>query len=81
MRAAFKYDVRYVMKGTSIVTVHLVVSLTNLSGSRDPASLHGDGAGFVLVWQGNPKILVGLPNPDNEVIQVVSNSMFMAIPK
>ncbi|KAI5893473.1 uncharacterized protein SCHCODRAFT_02747457 [Schizophyllum commune H4-8] len=63
VRAAFKYDVRYVMKG-----------------SRDPASLHGDGAGFVLVWQGNPKILVGLPNPDNEVIQVVSNSMFMAIP-
>lgn len=63
IRAVFKYDVRYLMKGT-----------------RDPSNLHGDGAGFCLVWQGNPKILVGLPNNDREVVQVVSNSMFMAIP-
>ncbi|KAL1747713.1 golgi-body localization protein domain-containing protein [Schizophyllum fasciatum] len=60
----------------------LIYSLTHklVSGSRDPSSLHGDGSGFVLVWQGNPKILVGLPNDDHEVIQVISNSMFMAIP-
>lgn len=52
-----------------------------LTGSRDPYNILDDGAGLLLSWQGNPKLLIGHENEDKELIQVISNSMFIAIPK
>lgn len=55
--------------------------LTRSPGTRDPYQVNDAGAGFVLSWQGNPKLLVGQKNEDKELIQVLSDSMLIAIPK
>ncbi|KAG2156152.1 golgi-body localization protein domain-containing protein [Suillus clintonianus] len=62
------------------------VSFTNearlyMKGTRDPYTLHDEGAGFALCWKGNPKLLVGFPNDVNELIQVSSDTMSIIIPK
>ncbi|EEB98149.1 hypothetical protein MPER_02395 [Moniliophthora perniciosa FA553] len=64
LRASFKGDVRYHMKGL-----------------RDPYDIVDMGAGFVLSWRGNTKLLVARKNEADELIQVISDSMFIAIPK
>ncbi|KAJ6598956.1 golgi-body localization protein domain-containing protein [Mycena vulgaris] len=51
-----------------------------MKGSRDPYNINGAGAGFVLAWQGNPRLLVAQKNDDKELIQVLSDSMVIAIP-
>ncbi|KAJ7180202.1 golgi-body localization protein domain-containing protein [Mycena crocata] len=51
-----------------------------MKGLRDPYNINGAGAGFVLAWQGNPKLLIGQENDDMELIQVTSDSMVIAIP-
>ncbi|KAJ6628726.1 golgi-body localization protein domain-containing protein [Mycena sp. CBHHK59/15] len=51
-----------------------------MKGSRDPYKVSGSGAGFVLAWQGNPKLLIARENTDKELIQVISDSMLIAIP-
>ncbi|KIY49303.1 hypothetical protein FISHEDRAFT_9609, partial [Fistulina hepatica ATCC 64428] len=53
----------------------------HFKGSRDPQNILDDGAGFALVWQGNPKLLIGHHNDDDELVQVISDSMFIVIPK
>uniref|UniRef100_A0A0W0FJY9 Uncharacterized protein n=1 Tax=Moniliophthora roreri TaxID=221103 RepID=A0A0W0FJY9_MONRR len=63
LRASFRGDVRYHMKGL-----------------RDPYDIVDMGAGFVLSWRGNTKLLVGRKNEARELIQVISDSMFIAIP-
>ncbi|KAG1768119.1 golgi-body localization protein domain-containing protein [Suillus occidentalis] len=62
------------------------VSFTNearlyMKGTRDPYTLHDEGAGFGLCWKGNPKLLIGFPNDVNELIQVSSDTMSIIIPK
>ncbi|GLB33910.1 putative RNA pol II promoter Fmp27 protein [Lyophyllum shimeji] len=52
----------------------------HMKGSRDPQKLSDEGAGFVLSWQGNTKLLVARKNEDNELLQVVSDCMLIAIP-
>ncbi|KAK7061817.1 golgi-body localization protein domain-containing protein [Favolaschia claudopus] len=51
-----------------------------MKGTRDPYIVNGAGAGFVLAWQGSPKLMIGHSNDDRELIQVTSSSMVIAIP-
>ncbi|KAJ7498810.1 golgi-body localization protein domain-containing protein [Mycena latifolia] len=51
-----------------------------MKGLRDPYNINGAGAGFVLAWQGNPRLLIAQKNEDKELIQVFSDSMVIAIP-
>lgn len=39
------------------------------------------GAGIALCWEGNPQLLIGQKNDQNELIQMVSDSMLIIIPK
>lgn len=50
-------------------------------GLRDPYEIIGAGAGFLFSWQGNTKLLIGRQNDDGELVQVISDSMLIAIPK
>ncbi|KAG6911191.1 hypothetical protein DXG01_003058 [Tephrocybe rancida] len=52
----------------------------HLKGSRDPYKLNDEGAGFMLSWLGNTKFLIARKNEDRELIQVISDSMFITIP-
>lgn len=51
------------------------------SGTRDPYNITDTGAGFALCWQGHPTLTINYANPDNELIQVISDSMLIVIPK
>jgi len=53
----------------------------HIKGSRDPYTVLHNGAGFALCWSGNTRILVGQPNADGELIQVISDTMSVAVPK
>jgi hypothetical protein len=39
------------------------------------------GAGFALCWQGHPTLTIGYENPEQEFIQMISESMLIIIPK
>ncbi|KAF9464454.1 golgi-body localization protein domain-containing protein [Collybia nuda] len=52
----------------------------HMKGSRNPYEVTNSGSGFVLSFQGNTKWLVGHKNEDDELIQAVSDSLFIAIP-
>ncbi|KAF8639713.1 hypothetical protein AX17_000975 [Amanita inopinata Kibby_2008] len=52
----------------------------HMKGSRDPYDTTDVGAGFVLLWQGNTRVLVNRQNEDKELIQVLSNTLIFAIP-
>ncbi|KAI0939194.1 hypothetical protein AcV5_000680 [Taiwanofungus camphoratus] len=52
----------------------------HMKGSRDPFELGGNGAGFALCWLGNPQLLVGQQNDENELIQMISETMLVVIP-
>lgn len=54
--------------------------LLHLKGSRDPYDLHDAGAGFVFCWNENTKLLVNRENSDKELVQVISDSLTLAIP-
>ncbi|KAF8897633.1 golgi-body localization protein domain-containing protein [Infundibulicybe gibba] len=71
MRLAFHWTIRASFKGE----VHYY-----MKGARDPHSILDAGAGFVLAWQGAPQLLINHKNEDNELIQVKSDSMLVAIP-
>lgn len=51
------------------------------AGSNDPYSLSDTGSGFALCWQGNPQLLINQKNDQNEVVQMLSDSMLIIIPK
>lgn len=51
------------------------------SGSRDPTNITDNGAGFVLVWKGSPRLLIGHPNEQRELMQLTSDIMLIAIPR
>jgi hypothetical protein len=59
---------------------YVLIYVTTL-GTRDPYTLHDEGAGFGLCWKGNPKLLIGFSNDVNELIQVSSDTMSIIIPK
>ncbi|KAJ3537089.1 hypothetical protein NM688_g6737 [Phlebia brevispora] len=50
------------------------------TGSHDPHGLRGTGAGFALCWQGNPQLLINQENEQNELLQVVSDSVLLIAP-
>jgi hypothetical protein len=52
-----------------------------LAGSRDPHDIVGDGAGFVLCWSGRPRLRIGHPNEQRELLQVEGDQMVIAIPE
>ncbi|KAG1855096.1 hypothetical protein C8R48DRAFT_776498 [Suillus tomentosus] len=52
-----------------------------MKGTRDPYTLHDEGAGFGLCWKGNPQLLIGFSNDVDEPIQVSSDTMSIIIPK
>jgi hypothetical protein len=52
-----------------------------MSGSRDPYRTSREGAGLVLAWQGSPLLLINHENEDKEIAQILSDSMFIAIPQ
>ncbi|KAJ7590961.1 RNA pol II promoter Fmp27 protein domain-containing protein [Mycena floridula] len=51
-----------------------------IKGTRDPYQMLKSGAGFVLVFQGHPELLIGRQNDDRELVQLTSGSMLIAIP-
>ena len=53
----------------------------HIKGSRDPYTVLHNGAGFALCWSGNIRILIDQPNADGELIQVISDTMSVAVPK
>ncbi|KAI5124944.1 hypothetical protein M0805_007371 [Coniferiporia weirii] len=61
---------------TFVKEVHL-----NLKGSRDPYATDGNGAGFAFCWDGNTKMSIGHQNPENEFLQVISDTMLIVIPE
>ncbi|KAI0702885.1 golgi-body localization protein domain-containing protein [Cytidiella melzeri] len=52
----------------------------HMKGSSDPHSLGGTGSGFALCWQGNPQLLINQKNDQNELVQMLSDSMSIIIP-
>ncbi|CAL1700808.1 unnamed protein product [Somion occarium] len=52
----------------------------HMKGSRDPHDLRGSGPGFALCWRGRPKLLIGQPNEQKELFQVLSDSMLITVP-
>ncbi|WWC70580.1 uncharacterized protein I206_104531 [Kwoniella pini CBS 10737] len=52
----------------------------HLKGTFDPYLISGLGAGFALSWKGNTKFLINQPNEDREALQVVADSLLIAIP-
>lgn len=51
-----------------------------LKGSRDPYSVGGNGAGWVMVWRGNVEVRIGFENEDHEFLQFISNEYILAVP-
>lgn len=51
------------------------------TGSRNPYDLRGAGAGFALCWKGHPQLLIGQPNEQNELVQVISDTMLITVPR
>jgi len=51
-----------------------------LKGSRDPYSLVGDGAGFVMCWKGDVRWDLNVHEDPRKVIQVDSEQFVLAVP-
>ncbi|PWN26691.1 hypothetical protein BDZ90DRAFT_232818 [Jaminaea rosea] len=51
-----------------------------LKGSRDPYSIVGNGAGWVMCWRKNVQVRLGFDNEDKEFMQFLSNEFILAIP-
>ncbi|KAJ3799089.1 golgi-body localization protein domain-containing protein [Lentinula aff. detonsa] len=71
LRLVFHWSVRTSFRGD--VRLHM-------KGLRDPYEIIGVGAGFLYSWKGHTKLLIGRKNDDGELIQVISDSMLIAIP-
>ncbi|KAI0347243.1 hypothetical protein BDW22DRAFT_1322640 [Trametopsis cervina] len=52
----------------------------HMKGSNNPHSLREKGSGFALCWKGNPQLLIGQQNDQNELVQMLSDSMLIIIP-
>nr|XP_018262577.1 uncharacterized protein I303_05594 [Kwoniella dejecticola CBS 10117]OBR84735.1 hypothetical protein I303_05594 [Kwoniella dejecticola CBS 10117] len=52
----------------------------HLKGTFDPYLISGLGAGFALAWKGNTKFLINQPNEDREALQIVADTLLVAIP-
>ena len=78
----FDNDVHFHMKGQYTAPGQFVkFYLHTFTGSRDPYDLKGRGAGFALCWKGNPKLLIGQQNVQDELVQVISDTMLIIVPK
>jgi hypothetical protein len=54
--------------------------LTYFSGSRDAWKTSGDAVGIALCARRNTHITIGYANPENELIQFISDDMLIVIP-
>ncbi|KAI0796722.1 golgi-body localization protein domain-containing protein [Abortiporus biennis] len=52
----------------------------HMKGSLNPYELRGSGTGFALCWKGNPRLLINQQNDQNEIVQMISDSMLIAVP-
>jgi hypothetical protein len=74
IRLQFHWQLRFVFPGPRAnVFFHL-------KGSRNPYALTGFGAGFAKAWKGNIQFRLGLPNPDHEFFQIISDEYVLGIP-
>lgn len=74
IRLQFHWQLRFVFPGPRAnVFFHL-------KGSRSPYALTGFGAGFAKAWKGNIQFRLGLPNPDHEFFQIISDEYVLGIP-
>ncbi|KIK68037.1 hypothetical protein GYMLUDRAFT_238205 [Collybiopsis luxurians FD-317 M1] len=71
LRLVFHWSIRTSFRGA--VQMHM-------KGLRDPYEIVGVGAGFLYSWQGHTKLLIGRQNDSGELVQVISDSMLIAIP-
>ncbi|TFK23245.1 hypothetical protein FA15DRAFT_705606 [Coprinopsis marcescibilis] len=51
-----------------------------IKGTRSPYEMVESGAGFVLAWEGSPRIKLGFENVQKELIQVTSEAMTFSVP-
>ncbi|CAO1617992.1 unnamed protein product [Parajaminaea phylloscopi] len=51
-----------------------------LKGSRDPYSVVGNGAGWVMCWRKKVQVRIGFDNEDGEFLQFLSDEYVLAIP-
>ncbi|THV08447.1 hypothetical protein K435DRAFT_11362 [Dendrothele bispora CBS 962.96] len=72
MRLVFHWSIRATFKGA--VRYYM-------KGLRDPHDTLTAGSGFVLAWEGNTKLLIGRKNEEKELVQIISDTMSIAIPK
>jgi hypothetical protein len=63
------------------LVLFILFGLDLSTGSRNPAAVAGEAAGFALCWTGNPNINIGYTPADKEVVQVVSDNMLLTIPE
>lgn len=74
VRLQFHWQLRFIFPGPrSNVFFHL-------KGSRSPYALTAFGAGFAKAWKGNIEFRLGLPNPDREFFQIISDEYVLGIP-
>ncbi|KAG8796115.1 hypothetical protein FRC17_008029, partial [Serendipita sp. 399] len=52
----------------------------HLKGSRDAWKTSGSAVGIALCARRNTRIIIGHPNPDNELIQLISDDMLIVVP-
>ncbi|CAO1631545.1 unnamed protein product [Jaminaea pallidilutea] len=51
-----------------------------LKGSRDPYSVMGNGAGWVMCWRKKVEVRIGYENEDREFLQFLASEFVLAIP-
>jgi hypothetical protein len=71
----------YISKVLAVIFKFFFAICKHRTGSRDPHSTNDVGAGFVLSWQGNPEIHIAHLNEQQELIQVMSDVMLIAVPE
>ncbi|KAG9055730.1 hypothetical protein FS842_001402 [Serendipita sp. 407] len=52
----------------------------HLKGSRDAWKTSGTAVGIALCARRNTRIIIGHPNPENELIQLISDDMLIVVP-
>ncbi|KAL1916065.1 uncharacterized protein VTP21DRAFT_6069 [Calcarisporiella thermophila] len=52
----------------------------SVKGMRDPYATHEDGAGLAMVWKKRVQLRLGIPNEEQEFLQVDSEESILVIP-
>jgi hypothetical protein len=81
LKASFIGDVHIHLKGINSVSDSKILADNLTSGTRDPYIIGGRGAGFVMEWKGQPLFTIGYSSQDQELVQLQSDRMVLAIPE